>query len=173
MKENIEKTIIESLFLSDTEVLFVELRNRAEKANMPMPDFHTAFTSALKSGQIEADKFGNVKLMGDIEPPKQQFTSELKEGVKTANNLCAAVKLDMQMLFENVATSTDNIEVWEKRLNDSIAYNAQLFPRCTLPHVTKWTSYKGNWHVNAYASQIAYVRGGAFLTISCKPFLED
>ena len=164
---------IESLFEQDKELAYWQLRQRAETAGMNHTDFILEFNRAIIADVVFVEADSNVKLMGDIEPPKPQFKSEFKEGVKTPNNLCAAVKLDMQMLFQNVAVSTDSIEVWQKRLKDSIEYQAELFPKCRKPHVTRWHNHKNTQFVNAYASETAYVRGAAFLTISCELLVED
>lgn len=142
MENLIEKITIESLFEGDSEILYVELRARAETANMPMPEFHTGFFSALKNGFIEADELGNVKLMSDSELPKKRYKTEIMEGVKPANRLCIAVKRNMLEIFEQQKEANHDIEDWAKALNDCIAYHALHFPRCGKPTVIRWHNQK-------------------------------
>ena len=169
MKENIENITIESLFGKDSELEYWELRERARLAGVEGSDLFQLLKAAHIKGIVEMLPNNVIRLLGEIKPVEKHYKTEIREGVKCPNNLCAAVKFEMQAILENVATSTDNIEVWEKRLNDSIAYQSKLNPRCGLPQVTKWDNRKGTWYVNAYASEAAYIRGGAFITISVTP----
>lgn len=171
---NMQIVTIESLFKEgETEAPYFQLLQRATDAKMGEMDFHQALMRERKQGIIDLDFVGNVKLMGDSEPLKTHYETQITEGVKCANNLCSAVLRDMQVLLDTVSTSADNIEIWEKRLNDSIAANAKLHTRCGKPEVAKWDNRKGKYYMAAYASANAHINNAAFITISCELIQED
>ena len=163
-----KKTTIESLFRKgEIELEFWDLRERAQEAGISVLGLWEILNAERKANCIELLPNNNIKLI-----QTQRYETQITEGVKCPNMLCEQVKSDMFLLLETVNTTADDIETWQKRLNDSIAANAQLHSKCGLPHVIKWDNRQGKYFVTAYASQIAYVRGGAFITISVTP-LED
>ena len=173
MKNSIQNITIESLFEKDSELEYWQLRERASLAGIQGSDLFQLLKTAHTEGVVEMLPNNVIKFLGEVKPVEKRYKSTLTEGVKTANNLCAAVKLDMQMLFENVAASTDTIEIWEKRLNDSIAYNAGIFPKCGKPHVTRWHNHKDTQFINVYVSERAYINSAAFITISVQILNND
>lgn len=167
MNNNIEKITIESLFQSETETLYVILRQRAIEAKMLEAEFHEMFIAARRRGDIEFDAIGNVTLMGDIEPPKKpRYETNMGAMTKHVNSLCTAVIIEMTHIYQTASTASDTIEVWEKRLRDSIEANALIYTRCSAPTVSKWDNRRGKCFVAAYASASTCVSSSAFITIS-------
>lgn len=162
------KTTIESLFRKgETELEFWDLRERAQKADMSVMGLWEMLNAERKANRIELLPNNNIKLVQVV-----RYKSETRRGVKPANKLCEAIIHDMEACLV-AASLEDNIEVWAERLQESIDRNALFFPKCHRPYTTKWDNRKGKYFVNAYASQTAYVRGAAFITISCEVIQED
>jgi hypothetical protein len=178
MKNNIQKIAIESLFEKDTELAFWQLRERANEANIETPALWELLKEANEAGYIGFYPNNIIKFYGDYQ---RIYISEITAGVKCANKLCEAVLTDMKHIRSgfnspSVKTLTEEMEKyisgtldagdWKAELNHSIETNAQLFPKCGKPHVTRWHNHKGTQYLNCYASERAYVNGAAFLTIS-------
>lgn len=166
---------IESLFEKDSELEYWELRERARLSGIEGSDLFQLLKAAHIKGIVEMLPNNVIKFLGEIKHIEKHYKTEIREGVKCPNNLCTAVKFEMQAILENVATSTDNIEVWEKRLNDSIAYQSKLNPRCGLPYVMNYNNdrYKRK-SIVVYASKRVYTTSmGHFLSISCEPLNDD
>ena len=160
-----DKITIESLFKTgETMLEFWDLRERASKLSISPGMLWDLLAAERKAGRIELLPNNNVRLL----QKKGQWHTKITNGVKCPNKLCEAVRDKMEEWLV-ASTPDDTIEVWEKRLNDSIIHYSFFHPKCGLPVVTKWDNRQGKWFVNAYASETAYIRGGAFITISVTP----